>query len=177
MPLKKITAQTPKGNLLFIAFGGAIFIESVWLLLQMCLSGKIIFGASLFTLAIPLTGLTAASLAILTGIYRKQYVIADKNKSLLIDNQNRTLEITCNGHIYLINNADIRDAELHRPRFLRSLLPGYLKINLLNNTFFLITEFLATEYDLQALLKGKQRNTQKRFLCFIKKDDLRHCVC
>ena len=104
--------------------------------------------------------------------YRTQYEKVDKGKTRLLDKKNRQLHITCNQKTYCIKNADIKSIEVYDSWKVKSLLPGYLRINLLNGNTFIVTSFLASQFDLCAVFKGKETTTKRRFMNKISKEDI-----
>ena len=117
--------------------------------------------------------LIAITLLFVSIIYRTQYEKVDKDKTLLLDKQNRRLQTTCNQKTYCIHNADIESIVIYDSWNAKSLLPGYLRINLLNGNSFIVTGFLASQFDLAAVFKGKTTKTKRRFMNRISKKDIK----
>ncbi len=179
MQTTSYTFKRPADTWFYLFFGSFIFICSLCILFQIIIH-KPIGLRSLLALILPVVMIFMAMLSFIRCILGRQYSRLDSHKKLLLDKQNRQLKIECNDKTYTVNNADIKDVEVHETWAFFKKMPGdfdYLKINLYNGSYFIITRFLATEYDLVALLKGKKRLRTSRFLNRIVVDDPQRFIC
>ena len=178
MQTTSFTFKQPTDNLFYILVAVVFGITALYLMANIISANGLSFN-TLITLIIPLVVAVPAYLFIATILVRNDYKRVDGQKVVRLDETNNTLQVTVPGKTFTITGADIKDVEAHKTWTILHLfvMPGYIKINLMNGHCFIITSLLATEDDLMVVLEGREMTETTRRANRLNTAQLTNCLC
>jgi hypothetical protein len=155
--MKIFTFKKPKDTLFY--FLGGLFFTCIALNFVVEIVAYSGFSINrLISLLVPLVIAAPGILLFNVCLLRTQYQHIDGGKTLELDNEAGRLTITCNTKSITLRPGDIKKVERYESWSIFSMLhlPAYAKINLQDSRHLLLTNFLATEEDLENFIRDAE---------------------